>query len=74
MPADRTALYVTITRKGQTRYAYWPARSFRSLPMPRAEAEGLLAEGKAAIVEIRDYLNGDGSAQRVREIDASAAH
>lgn len=49
-PARVTEIWTVNTKRG-IRYYYVPARSLRSFPMPKAEAELKLATGAAVIVE-----------------------
>lgn len=67
---DPVCLYVTITKKGQTRYATFNMRQIRTFPLARAKAEAMIAAGEAYVYEIRDYLNGDGKPVRANVIPA----
>lgn len=69
--AAHIELRLTITKTGAVRYHYWPRRSFRTLPIARAEAEARMAAGTAHVYETCDYLTGDGTAVRTTSIAAT---
>lgn len=64
---NATALRMTITKTGTTRYSFFSRRAFRQMPMGRTQAEAEISQGLAVVVEIADFLNGDGQPMKVAD-------
>ena len=56
MTTKQQELWITTSKNGQAGYWYFSHRAFRSFRMARAEAELLLATGRAVLVPKPEWV------------------